>query len=227
MLTYVDTLRTSRAQLLATAIDTGSGPNATLTVYTGTRPAPGAAITDQLALVVLKFTHPCAKTVSGGVLTLKPLAEQMATAAMLDAPESTRAFEAEMKRKVKARLDALYEGVRSRIAQAIQDGFVVKRLIARLDPLFEQLNTALDTGLDPNTIIRQIGAALPGLSLEMQTTLGPILAQLNASIPQLTNAVTGNTAALKEVQFSQTTVVQSSPSLRLDSPYRAMFARFS
>ena len=124
-------------------------------------------------------------------------------------------------------LDALYEGVRSRIAQAIQDGFVVKRLIARLDPLFEQLNTALDTGLDPNTIIRQIGAALPGLSLEMQTTLGPILAQLNASIPQLTNAVTGNTAALKEVQFSQTTVVQSSPSLRLDSPYRAMFARFS
>ncbi|MEN3785455.1 hypothetical protein GRF56_12055 [Aeromonas veronii] len=80
MLTYVDTLRTSRAQLLATAIDTGSGTSATLTVYTGTRPAPGAAITDQLALVVLKFSHPCAKTVSGGVLTLKPLAEQMATA---------------------------------------------------------------------------------------------------------------------------------------------------
>ena len=80
MLTYVDTLRTNRAQLLATAIDTGSGPSATLTVYTGARPAPGAAITDQLALVVLKFSHPCAKTVSGGVLTLKPLAEQMATA---------------------------------------------------------------------------------------------------------------------------------------------------
>ncbi|WP_421211631.1 hypothetical protein [Aeromonas sp. 600479] len=80
MLTYADPLRTSRAQQLATAIDTGSGTSATLTIYTGTRPAPGAAITDQLALVVLKFTHPCAKTVSGGVLTLKPLAEQMATA---------------------------------------------------------------------------------------------------------------------------------------------------
>ena len=46
MLTYVDTLRTSRAQLLATAIDTGSGTSATLTIYTGTRPAPGAAITE-------------------------------------------------------------------------------------------------------------------------------------------------------------------------------------
>jgi len=80
MITYVDTLRTSRAQLLADAIDTGSGANATLTVYTGPRLAPGAAITNQLSLVVLKFSHPCAQSVSGGVLTLKPLAEQMATA---------------------------------------------------------------------------------------------------------------------------------------------------
>ncbi|MGY3855816.1 hypothetical protein ACW5W8_23975, partial [Aeromonas aquatilis] len=67
-------------QLLATAIDTGSGASAKLTIYTGTKPAPGAATTDQLALVVLTFSHPCAKTISGGVLTLKPLAEQMATA---------------------------------------------------------------------------------------------------------------------------------------------------
>ncbi|MFM5537011.1 hypothetical protein ACET8U_06785 [Aeromonas veronii] len=80
MITFADGVRTSRAQLLASAIDTGSGPSATLTIYTGPRAPVGGQLTGQAALVALKFSHPCAKTVSGGVLTLKPLAEQMATA---------------------------------------------------------------------------------------------------------------------------------------------------
>ena len=46
MLVFSDALRTSRAQLLAAAIDEGSAGAATLTIYTGPRPAPGAAITD-------------------------------------------------------------------------------------------------------------------------------------------------------------------------------------
>ncbi|MNR39247.1 hypothetical protein D3C85_1574410 [compost metagenome] len=79
MFKFADTLRTSRAQLLAMAIDSGSGTAATFKIYGGTRPAPGAAITDQPLLVTLLFSHPCAQTVTGGVLTLKPLAEQMAT----------------------------------------------------------------------------------------------------------------------------------------------------
>lgn len=79
MITYAEGVRTSRAQQLATAIDAGSGTNATLAIYTGSRPAPGAAITNQKTLVVLKFSHPCAQSITGGVLTLKPLAEQMAT----------------------------------------------------------------------------------------------------------------------------------------------------
>ena len=85
MLTYVDTLRTSRAQLLAAAIDEGSAGAATLKIYTGPRPAPGAAITDQVLLVALQFPHPCTQSVTGGVLTLKPLAEQMATASGIHA----------------------------------------------------------------------------------------------------------------------------------------------
>ncbi|HHB1156314.1 TPA: hypothetical protein ACOA1Y_003482 [Vibrio cholerae] len=80
MLVFSDALRTSRAQLLATAIDEGSAGAATLTIYTGTRPAPGAALTGQVLLVALQFPHPCAQSVTGGVLALKPLAEQMATA---------------------------------------------------------------------------------------------------------------------------------------------------
>lgn len=78
MLTFSDPLRTARVQLLAMAIDTGSDGPATLKIYSGSRPAPGAAITDQL-LATLLFTHPCAQTVSGGMLTLKPLAEQLVT----------------------------------------------------------------------------------------------------------------------------------------------------
>ena len=85
MLTYVDTLRTSRAQLLAAAIDEGSAATATLKIYTGPRPAPGAAITSQVLLVALQFPHPCTQSVTGGVLTLKPLAEQMVTASGVQA----------------------------------------------------------------------------------------------------------------------------------------------
>ena len=85
MFTYADALRTSRAQLLAAAIDEGSAGAATLKIYTGPRPAPGAAITDQVLLVALQFPHPCTQSVTGGVLTLKPLAEQMATASGIHA----------------------------------------------------------------------------------------------------------------------------------------------
>ncbi len=80
MFTFADPLRTSRAQLLAAAIDEGSAGPATLKIYAGTRPAPGVPITDQVLLVTLQFPHPCAQSVSGGVLTLKPLAEQLVTA---------------------------------------------------------------------------------------------------------------------------------------------------
>ena len=80
MFAYSDALRTARAQLLAAAIDEGSAGAATLKIYTGPRPAPGAAITTQVLLVALQFPHPCTQSVTGGVLTLKPLAEQMASA---------------------------------------------------------------------------------------------------------------------------------------------------
>ena len=85
MLVFSDALRTSRAQLLAAAIDEGSEGPATLKIYAGTRPAPGVPITDQVLLVTLQFPHPCAQSVTGGVLTLKPLAEQMASASGIHA----------------------------------------------------------------------------------------------------------------------------------------------
>jgi hypothetical protein len=81
MIQYSTLVRTNRAQAIADAIDAGTGPNATLTIYTGTRPVtPGGAITDQVAIVVLPFTVPCAQSVSGGIITFAPLAETMATA---------------------------------------------------------------------------------------------------------------------------------------------------
>ncbi|AWN22217.1 hypothetical protein DKM44_02345 [Deinococcus irradiatisoli] len=104
-------------------------------------------------------------------------------------------------------LQALYKGVRDRIGQAIQDGFIAKRLLSQLDPLFEQLDAALSNGLDGNSLIQQIGAALPGLQIQLQTELSPLISALNSAIPDLTKAVNGNTAALREVQFQSTTIV--------------------
>jgi len=57
----------------------------------------------------------------GHVGAWAPKAEQVAVAALLDAPEKTQAFQAELKTKLKARLDALYEGF---IAMK-RDGFPV------------------------------------------------------------------------------------------------------
>jgi len=50
-----------------------------------------------------------------------PKAEQVAVAALLDAPEKIRAFQADLKTKLKARLDALYEG----FSAMKHDGFPV------------------------------------------------------------------------------------------------------
>jgi len=124
-------------------------------------------------------------------------------------------------------LDAMYKGVRDRIGQAIQDGFIVKRILSQLDPLFTQLDAALSKGLDAGGLIQQIGAALPGLSVQLGSELGPLLGLLNSAIPDLTKAVNGNTAAVKEIQYTQTTVYESGQRGGLDSGLRARFARFA
>ncbi|TSA80791.1 tape measure protein [Deinococcus detaillensis] len=124
-------------------------------------------------------------------------------------------------------LDAMYKGVRDRISQAIQDGFIVKRILSQLDPLFSQLDAALSKGLDAGSIIQQIGAALPGLSVQIGGELGPLLGVLNSAIPDLTKAVNGNTAAVKEISYTQTTIYESGQRGGMESGLRARFARFA
>jgi hypothetical protein len=53
------------------AIDAGAGAG-TITVYDGTRPATGASITTQTALVVGTLSDPCG-TVTNGVLTFSSI----------------------------------------------------------------------------------------------------------------------------------------------------------
>ncbi|GAA4002650.1 hypothetical protein GCM10022631_11680 [Deinococcus rubellus] len=123
-------------------------------------------------------------------------------------------------------LDAMYKGVRDKISQAIQDGFIVKRILSKLDPLFTQLDTALSKGLDAGGLIQQIGAALPGLSVQIGSELGPLLGVLNSAIPDLTKAVNNNTAAVKEISYTQTTIV-SYGSPPTSGNLRAKLARYT
>jgi aspartate aminotransferase len=60
----------------------------------------------------------------GHVGAWAPKAEQVATAALLDAPETMRAFQAGMKAKVKERLDALHAG----FSEMKRDGFPVEAI---------------------------------------------------------------------------------------------------
>lgn len=71
-LNFSSTLRNARAQAIINAIDTG-GQNGTLKFYSGTKPATGEAIADQVLLGTLTFSKPCA-TVTNGVITFEPIA---------------------------------------------------------------------------------------------------------------------------------------------------------
>ena len=80
MIHYSNAVRTARVAAIAAAIDAGTGPNASLTIYTGPRPdSVAAAISTQAAIVVLPFPVPSAASMTGGILTLAPLPETMAT----------------------------------------------------------------------------------------------------------------------------------------------------
>jgi len=62
-------IRNARLELVRDAIDAGETDPGTITIYSGTRPATGAAITDQIALAVGTFGDPCAPDPEDGLLT--------------------------------------------------------------------------------------------------------------------------------------------------------------
>lgn len=80
MIGYSTAVRDARIAAIGLAIDGGSGPHATLTIYTAPRPqSTDEAISGQIAIVELPFSVPSALSVSGGILAFAPLSETMAT----------------------------------------------------------------------------------------------------------------------------------------------------
>lgn len=68
---YATALRTTRITAVLTAIDYATGAG-TLKIYSGTRPATGAAVTTQTLLATLTFSS-TSGTVSNGVLTFSAI----------------------------------------------------------------------------------------------------------------------------------------------------------
>ena len=68
-------IRNSRAQTVVDAIDAGSAAGE-LKLYTGVRPATGAALSGNTLLGTLTFSDPCG-TISAGVLTFDPVADDI------------------------------------------------------------------------------------------------------------------------------------------------------
>jgi hypothetical protein len=94
-MTFSTALRTTRVTAILTAIDAGAGAG-TRKIYTGPRPATGAAITTETLLGTLTFSDPCG-TVTDGVLTFSALtadaeADATGTAAWYRDADSTGAF---------------------------------------------------------------------------------------------------------------------------------------
>jgi hypothetical protein len=79
VIALAEAIRNARLQAIASAIDAAAEPG-TLSIYSLARPAPGAAITNQVKLAVLTFGDPCAASIDQGLLTFAPLAEVMAIA---------------------------------------------------------------------------------------------------------------------------------------------------
>lgn len=79
---------------------------------------------------------------------------------------------------------------------------------ARLAPDLERLSDTLREGGDPAPLLGQIAAELPAIQADLERTLGPLLEELAARLDRCTDAARANTAALRETQFQQTTVVR-------------------
>lgn len=70
---FATTLRTARANEIVAAIDAGTG-DGKLTIYDGTQPATGAAVTTQNILSEHTMTDPCG-SVTSGVLTFSAISD--------------------------------------------------------------------------------------------------------------------------------------------------------
>lgn len=80
MIQYSTAVRNARIAAIGDAIDAGTGPAASLVIYTDPRPASvETTVTTQVAIVTLEFPVPAA-SVGDGILTLAPLTETMTTA---------------------------------------------------------------------------------------------------------------------------------------------------
>ncbi len=78
MYAFSAAVRNARAQVIADAIDGGSGPGE-WRFYTAPQPAAGGALTTQTLLATVLLTEPCG-TVSEGVLTLTSAGDVLAVA---------------------------------------------------------------------------------------------------------------------------------------------------
>jgi aspartate aminotransferase len=102
----------------------------------------------------------------GHVGAWAPKAEQVASAALLDAPEAARAYQSTMKAKVKARLDALYAGFSS----MKRDGYPVEAIEPQgaiyLSARFDLLGKAVGgRTLTTNDEIRKLLLESAGLAI--------------------------------------------------------------
>ena len=76
---YNDTLRDNQLDEVTADIDGGTGAGL-IRIYTGPRPAKGAAITTETLLVTLTFSDPSAPAASSGVLTFSSITDGTAAA---------------------------------------------------------------------------------------------------------------------------------------------------
>lgn len=76
MLGFATTLRTAIANAIIAAIDAGATA-ATLRIYSGARPATGAAITDQVLLSEHPLSDPCGSA-ANGIISFDPITEDAA-----------------------------------------------------------------------------------------------------------------------------------------------------
>lgn len=125
-------------------------------------------------------------------------------------------------------LQVLYDDVRTRIGDAVVNGFYVQAALDKLQPFLDAVKAKLDAGLDPTQAIAQIGMQLPGISAQLQLELGPLVAALNTYLPNALNANTaalnGNTAALNASKFESTTIYGYADVGRNDTRVRQQLA---
>lgn len=113
------------------------------------------------------------------------------------------------------------------LAGQIEELRIGKRLGELLADDMNSFTEGLRSGAGAEGLIAQLAARVPGIAAQLELENKPYVEAMRKYFPELTQALDTNTSALRDVQISQTTIVDATPNVSYTNPLRARLSRYA